>query len=142
MNDEAGLIAAIQGNPDDEAARLIYADWLEEHGDIRGEYLRLEHQLSQIPLRLAQLRERIDPAWLAAVTRRRKVVLVSFRPERKIEVIKLVREVTCLGLKEAKDLVESARSTIKENLTVEQAEQLASRFQGIAVVSVELPTGK
>jgi len=39
----------------------VYADWLEERGDVRGEYLRLEHQL-------AQLREQIDPAWLTAVS--------------------------------------------------------------------------
>jgi uncharacterized protein (TIGR02996 family) len=137
MNDEAGFLRAIQDNPDDDDARLVYADWLEERGDVRGEYLRLEHQLAQIPARLAQLRGQIDPAWLAVVTKRRKVVLVSFPPYRKIEVIKLVREVTTLGLKEAKDLVERAPTTVKEDMTREDAELLARRFDGIAVVALE-----
>ncbi len=43
-----------------------------------------------------------------------------------------------LGLKEAKDLVETSRSTIKDDLTVAEAEQLARRFEGLAIVSVEL----
>jgi uncharacterized protein (TIGR02996 family) len=142
MNDDAGFLAELQANLNDDATRLIYADWLEERGDARGEYLRLEHQLSQISLRLAQLRQQIDPAWLTAVSRRRQLVLVSFQPERKIEVIRLVREITNLGLKESKDLVETSRSTIKAGLTIEEAEQLAERFRGVAVVAVEASTGQ
>jgi uncharacterized protein (TIGR02996 family) len=69
MSDEAGFLRAIQENPDDDDVRLVYADWLEERGDMRGEYLQLEHQLVHIPLRLAQLREHIDPAWLAICSR-------------------------------------------------------------------------
>jgi uncharacterized protein (TIGR02996 family) len=141
MNDEAGFLRAIQARPEDDATRLVYADWLEERGDIRGEYLRLEHQLAQAPLRLAQLRAQIDHAWLAAVSKRRKVVLVSFPRERKLHVIKLVREITGLGLKEVVDLVAAGRSTIQKDLTIEEAEQLAKRFQGLAVVSVEPDPG-
>jgi uncharacterized protein (TIGR02996 family) len=137
MSDEAGFLRAIQESPEDDDARLVYADWLEDRGDVRGEYLRLEHQLAQVPLRMAQLREQIDPAWLASVSKRLQVVLVSFPPELKVMVIRLVREVTGLGLKEAKDLVESARGIIKKDLTSEEADQLAKHFQGLAVVSVE-----
>jgi uncharacterized protein (TIGR02996 family) len=137
MNDDLGFIRAIQENPDDDTTRLVYADWLEERDDIRGEYLRLEYQLLQIPLRLAQLREQIDPDWLAAVSRRRRVVLVSFRPEHKINAIKVVREITNAGLKEAKDLVESPRPTIKEDLTSEEAKELAKLFRGIGEVAIE-----
>jgi uncharacterized protein (TIGR02996 family) len=72
MTDEGGFWRAIQENPADDAARLVYADWLEERGDIRGEYLRLEHQLANISLRLAQLREQIDQDWLASVSKRRQ----------------------------------------------------------------------
>jgi ribosomal protein L7/L12 len=97
----------------------------------------LRHQLSQIPLRLAQLREQIDPAWLAAVSPRRRLVLVSFLPVYKINTIKVVREITNLGLKEAKDLVESRRGVIKADLTLDAAKQLAKRFEGIAVVAIE-----
>jgi uncharacterized protein (TIGR02996 family) len=71
MNDEAAFLAAIHAAPEDGNLRLVYADWLEERGDPRGEYLRLEYQLSHMPitLRLAQLREQIDPSWIALVGR-------------------------------------------------------------------------
>jgi uncharacterized protein (TIGR02996 family) len=71
MNDEAAFAAAIQNAPEDGDIRLAYADWLEARGDVRGEYLRLEHQLSQMQLtrRLAHVREQIDPSWIALVRR-------------------------------------------------------------------------
>ena len=46
----------------------------------------------------------------------------------KINVIKAVREVTSLGLKEAKDLVDSAPKPIKEGVTKEEAEALRKKF--------------
>ena len=47
----------------------------------------------------------------------------------KINVIKVVREVTSLGLKEAKDLVEGAPKPIKEGVTKEEAEQIKKKFE-------------
>jgi len=47
----------------------------------------------------------------------------------KINVIKVVREVTSLGLKEAKDLVESAPKAIKEGVTKEEAEAIKKKFE-------------
>ena len=47
----------------------------------------------------------------------------------KINVIKVVREVTSLGLKEAKDLVESAPKPIKEGVTKDEAEQIKKKFE-------------
>jgi large subunit ribosomal protein L7/L12 len=47
----------------------------------------------------------------------------------KINVIKTVREVTSLGLKEAKDLVESAPKPIKEGVTKEEAEAIKKKFE-------------
>jgi large subunit ribosomal protein L7/L12 len=47
----------------------------------------------------------------------------------KINVIKAVREVTSLGLKEAKDLVESAPKPIKEGVTKEEAEAVKKKFE-------------
>lgn len=44
---EAAFHAAILAHPDDWAVRLVYADWLEEHGDPRGEMVRLLHSLHQ-----------------------------------------------------------------------------------------------
>ena len=48
---------------------------------------------------------------------------------KKINVIKAVREVTSLGLKEAKDLVESAPTNIKEAVTKEEAAEIKAKFE-------------
>jgi uncharacterized protein (TIGR02996 family) len=47
MNDEAAFTRAMQQNPADTTLRLIFADWLEEQGDPRGELIRLLHTLTQ-----------------------------------------------------------------------------------------------
>ena len=49
--------------------------------------------------------------------------------EKKINVIKVVREVTSLGLKEAKDLVDGAPKTIKEGVSKEEAETIKKKFE-------------
>ena len=49
----------------------------------------------------------------------------------KIKVIKVVREVTSLGLKEAKDLVESAPKPIKEGVTKDEAEAIKKKFDDV-----------
>jgi uncharacterized protein (TIGR02996 family) len=41
MSTEEAFLHAIQDHPDDVATRLAYADWLEERGDLRAEYIRL-----------------------------------------------------------------------------------------------------
>ena len=46
MSEEQAFLDEITRNPDDDAPRLVYADWLEERGDIRGEYLRLGVKLA------------------------------------------------------------------------------------------------
>jgi large subunit ribosomal protein L7/L12 len=56
-------------------------------------------------------------------------VVLSEVGEKKINVIKAVREVTSLGLKEAKDLVEGAPQTIKENVSKEEAEKIKKVFE-------------
>ncbi len=55
------------------------------------------------------------------------VVLKSFGAK-KLDVIKVIREITGLGLKEAKDLVESAPKTIKEGISKEDAEALKAKI--------------
>ena len=50
---------------------------------------------------------------------------------KKINVIKVVREVTSLGLKEAKDLVESAPKAIKEGIPKDEAEALVKKFEEV-----------
>jgi large subunit ribosomal protein L7/L12 len=49
--------------------------------------------------------------------------------EKKINVIKAVREVTSLGLKEAKDLVEGAPQTVKEGVSKDEAEKIKKVFE-------------
>ncbi|MBN2242764.1 MAG: 50S ribosomal protein L7/L12 [Acidobacteria bacterium] len=56
-------------------------------------------------------------------------VILTAIGEKKINVIKAVREVTSLGLKEAKDLVEGAPKAIKEGVTKEEAEAIKKKFQ-------------
>jgi large subunit ribosomal protein L7/L12 len=56
-------------------------------------------------------------------------VVLKAAGEKKINVIKAVREVTSLGLKEAKDLVESAPATVKEGVSKEEAEAIRKKFE-------------
>jgi large subunit ribosomal protein L7/L12 len=56
------------------------------------------------------------------------VFLNSFG-EKKINVIKAVREVTSLGLKDAKDLVESAPVAVKEGVSKDEAEEIKKKFE-------------
>ncbi len=51
--------------------------------------------------------------------------------DKKINVIKVVREVTSLGLKEAKDLVDSAPKAVREGVSKEDAEALKKKFEDV-----------
>ena len=55
----------------------------------------------------------------------------------KIATIKAVREVTALGLKEAKDLVDGAPKPLKEGVSKEDAEAIKKKFEGVATVEVK-----
>ena len=57
-----------------------------------------------------------------------EVVLTAFG-EKKINVIKEIRVITALGLKEAKDLVESAPKTVKEGVKKEEAEEIKKKLE-------------
>jgi len=56
-------------------------------------------------------------------------VILKAAGDKKINVIKAVREVTSLGLKEAKDLVESAPATVKEAVSKAEAETIKKKFE-------------
>ncbi len=58
------------------------------------------------------------------------VILVTVG-DKKINVIKAVREVTSLGLKEAKDVVDSAPKPIKEGVTKDEAAELKKKFEAV-----------
>jgi len=55
-------------------------------------------------------------------------VVLEDAGDKKINVIKVVREVTSLGLKEAKDLVESAPTKVKEGVSKQEAEDIKKKF--------------
>jgi len=80
------------------------------------------------------------PAGAAAAEEEEKtefdVVLTSFG-DKKINVIKAVREVTSLGLKEAKELVEGVPKPVKEGVTKEEADELKKKFEEVGA-SVEI----
>ena len=64
-------------------------------------------------------------------------VVLASAGDQKIKVIKVVRDATGLGLKEAKDLVDGAPKTVKEGVSKEEAEDLKAKFAEVGAV-VEL----
>ena len=64
-------------------------------------------------------------------------VVLAGAGDQKIKVIKVVRDATGLGLKEAKDLVDGAPKTVKEGVSKEEAEELKAKFAEVGAV-VEL----
>ena len=72
------------------------------------------------------------PAAAAAVEEQTEFeVILKDVGENKINVIKVVREVTSLGLKEAKDVVDGAPRTVKEGVTKEDAESMKKKFEAV-----------
>jgi uncharacterized protein (TIGR02996 family) len=79
MSVEDAFLKAIDEDPEDEAPRLIYADWLEEHGDPRAEFLRTELAIlnksqsvahpAALEVRRRELLKALDPEWVALVRR-------------------------------------------------------------------------
>jgi large subunit ribosomal protein L7/L12 len=64
-------------------------------------------------------------------------VVLANSGDQKIKVIKVVRDATGLGLKEAKDLVDGAPKTVKENVSKEEAEDLKAKFEEVGA-TIEL----
>src|SRR5262245_61394902 len=77
MTTDEAFLRAIIDDPADRPSRLVYADWLEERGDYRGELVRIEEEMRRLPVfgdrfwllkaRRNELRERTPPAWLEAM---------------------------------------------------------------------------
>jgi large subunit ribosomal protein L7/L12 len=73
----------------------------------------------------------------AAVEQTEFTVILKDFGANKINTIKAVREVTSLGLKEAKDLVDGAPKPLKENISKEDAEAIRKKFDGVATIEVK-----
>jgi uncharacterized protein (TIGR02996 family) len=85
MTEERAFLTAIMERPDDDAVKLVYADWLHEQGDLRAEYLRLMVKVRQerivpseqrrrhheLSAELAELRTQVMQAWRADPGNRR-----------------------------------------------------------------------
>lgn len=56
-------------------------------------------------------------------------VVLTSAGDKKIQVIKVVREITSLGLKEAKDLVDNAPKVVKEGVSKEEADQIKAKLE-------------
>jgi uncharacterized protein (TIGR02996 family) len=79
MSEDAAFVQAIVGHPEDQALRLIYADWLDDRADRRAAFLRLEAEWIALPetdprrpgvhQRMLAARTGIDHRWLAAMER-------------------------------------------------------------------------
>ncbi len=77
MHDDVDFLAAVAANPTDQLTRLVYAEWLDERDDPRGELVRIEEEVRFEPAwsevlwrqkpRRNELRAACDPAWLAAM---------------------------------------------------------------------------
>jgi uncharacterized protein (TIGR02996 family) len=77
MTDEAAFLAAVEAAPHDAGLRLVYADWLDERGDPRGELVRVEEEMGRLPVfadrfwelkpRRNELRSQSAPEWLVAM---------------------------------------------------------------------------
>jgi large subunit ribosomal protein L7/L12 len=72
-----------------------------------------------------------------AVEQTEFTVILKDAGANKISTIKAVREVTSLGLKEAKDLVDGAPKPLKENISKEDAETIKKKFEGVATVEIK-----
>jgi uncharacterized protein (TIGR02996 family) len=139
MDGDEGFVAAIRANPQEDALRLIYADWLAERGDSRAAYLRLQvtiaarlqagenyEELRSDYLRLA---EAIPLEWREQVGKTFDVVLESFPPGNKIYAIGAVSSLLKLPLRQAKNLVEAAPVCILGGRLLENAERLKEEME-------------
>ncbi len=90
-----------------------------------------------VPVAMAAMPADGGGAAEAAVEKTEFDVVLAAIGEKKINVIKEVRAITSLGLKEAKDLVESAPKGIKEGISKDEAEQLKKKLEEVGA-TVEL----
>ncbi len=104
QSDDDAFIAEILASPNDDTPRLIYADWLEDQGDHRAEYLRLECEIAglrksdslfiELQPRMEALRKNIDVRWLTALGRTRiaNCAVFSYRCPLRWENLRILGE--------------------------------------------------
>ncbi|MGL4551008.1 MAG: ribosomal protein L7/L12 [Gemmataceae bacterium] len=126
MTDDT-FLDALAADPLDDVTRAVYADWLEERGDPRAEYLRAELAADEAALR----RLRVEEEWAFRAGRRWDVVLRAYPPALKIPVIKAIRESRHLGLMEAKKLSETPAAAVLPGVPVPLALAALDRLRAV-----------
>src|SRR4051812_28311569 len=101
MAEERAFLAALAANPGDDVTRLVYADWLDDHRDVRAAFLRNEIELASLDVndpravalsqQLSSQLRTLSPDWVRAAGKRWDVWLDGYEPSRKIMAIKAVR---------------------------------------------------
>lgn len=103
MTDDLSFEKAIVENPGDLSLRLVYADWLEERGDVRADFIRIMEEMKDLPIysdrfwqlrpRRNELRSMIDADWIDRLgyTPLYRPMFTSI-PERRVERWRLVEE--------------------------------------------------
>lgn len=81
------------------------------------------------PVAIAAMPSGAAPAAAAEEEKTSFDVVLMAAGEKKIQVIKVVREITSLGLKEAKDLVDGAPKPVKEGISKEEAEAIRAKLE-------------
>jgi ribosomal protein L7/L12 len=92
-----------------------------------------------LPLHLLQWLPLLQPAATPVLLKKdtRSTVVLGSAGDQKINVIKEVRAITGLGLKEAKEMVEGAPKDLKENVPTAEANELKEKLEGVGA-TVEL----
>jgi uncharacterized protein (TIGR02996 family) len=149
MSEEQAFLETLAAHPGDDVTRLVYADWLDERGDARGRYLRLEIELAgtaedderigQLEAELRQLRDGLSVEWANQAGKRWDVWLLAYLPYRKIAVIKVIRELMGCGLAEGKSISESLPARVTTNRWRSEAEGDAIRLRDAADPTAEVP---
>jgi uncharacterized protein (TIGR02996 family) len=130
------FIDAIAEDPDDDTARLVYADWLDERGDPRAEYLRLEVELAtsisgdrrkQAIGRMRQLRRRLDAHWLKRMSY--DIILSDYREATRFAAVRLIRQRTGLCPLDAVALLLRDDCAIASRRTRDEARNILWRLE-------------
>ncbi len=126
MSDEAKTFDAKISKLGDELAGLT----LKEAVDL-GDYMKDTYGIEPAAGGAVMMAGGGDGGGAAAEEQTEFNVMLMSAGDKKIQVIKAVREITGLGLKEAKDLVEAAPKAVKEGLGKDEAEELKTKLEDV-----------
>jgi uncharacterized protein (TIGR02996 family) len=141
MSAEAAFLEALKATPADDTARLVYADWLDEHGRAQeAEYMRLTTALAHAEQdyatdqpavrRLLTIAEQLPSEWRNLAGSRFKVVFYAcVAPAKQVATIKAIRTHTGLGLAEVKDAVMYPPSELLLSVPFERALQACDQIR-------------